>query len=104
MILTGLGAMIGALIRYSFSSLNKAWPIGTWIANVIGSFLLGTFTELHSDFSLFYIGITGSLTTFSTFTVESISLIEHKFLLGLLYIITTLTCSLLAFITGTLIL
>lgn len=99
----GIGGAIGALLRYgiaiatsSFITLENDFPLGTFIANMIGAFLMGllyqTFNQSagHSEpFQLFLTtGMLGALTTFSTFALEGVNL--HRagnISVGLTYII-----------------
>lgn len=80
-----LGGAGGALLRYGLTlSLPVVFggraAVGTWVANMLGCFLLGglaawTLAEQHpwSDRQLLLIrvGLLGSLTTFSTFAGEA---------------------------------
>lgn len=85
----GLGGMIGSLLRYYISLgangyFSESFPFGTLIANLAGSMFLGWFTSkvaAQSNMNPILItaigtGITGSFTTFSTFSLESLALIE----------------------------
>jgi CrcB protein len=83
------GAAIGALARWRLSiwlnPLHEALPPGTLAANVIGGYLVGlivVWLGQHPDVSpvwrLFLItGLLGGLTTFSTFSVEVMALIQQ---------------------------
>ena len=85
----GLGGAIGAIGRYVISGwIYAKWegmfPLGTFIVNIVGSFALG-FLIIFFDERLtisptikvmITIGILGSFTTFSTFSVETLKLIE----------------------------
>ncbi|MDW8554105.1 fluoride efflux transporter CrcB [Staphylococcus xylosus] len=83
-----VGGAVGALLRYLFSfiSVNSTFPIGTFIANILGAFLmgfLGTLTlQYYKNNPLFKKGITtgllGAMTTFSTFQFELIHLFEQQ--------------------------
>ncbi len=85
----GLGAAIGAWARWGLSAwLNPRlafFPLGTFAANAIGGFLVGIAVayfvkhpELSSAWRLFAVtGFLGGLTTFSTYSVEVIELIER---------------------------
>jgi fluoride exporter len=85
----GIGAAIGAWLRWL---LGLAWnatlpglPLGTLVANLIGGYLIGIAVEwlriastLSPEWRLLVItGFLGGLTTFSTFSAESVDLIGH---------------------------
>lgn len=83
----GIGGFFGALFRYWISSAVAAMPIaagfpwGTLVVNILGCFLLGAIGEVGSQFQLstqsrlmFVVGGLGSLTTFSTFGLDTIRL------------------------------
>ena len=96
-IYVGIGGFIGAAIRYivavqSAKIINSNMPLGTLIVNVVGGFLIGAIMELSmsTDFispnlRLFLTtGIMGGLTTFSTFSYETITLMyDGRYLLGI---------------------
>ena len=85
----GLGGMLGSLLRYlvslgSSNFLDNGFPTGTLIANLAGSLFLGWFTSriiarnrmntiLATSIGT---GITGSFTTFSAFSLETLFLLE----------------------------
>jgi fluoride exporter len=85
----GAGATIGASMRYYITkfmnaTMGSAFPYGTLSANIIGSFLAGVLVvivlekaTLHEVYRLMLlIGLTGSLTTMSTLSWESIEMIS----------------------------
>ena len=92
--LVGLAAAFGAVSRYLVDQAvaNKwesAFPWGTWVINVTGSFALGLLTGLALDHglsahvvSVLGTGICGGYTTFSTFNFESVRLAEDGSLAG----------------------
>jgi CrcB protein len=96
-IYVGIGGGIGAAIRYlitkhSANLFNSSIPFGTLIVNVIGGFLIGMIMELSistdlisPNLKLFLTtGIMGGLTTFSTFSYETICLIsDGRYLAGM---------------------
>lgn len=80
----GAGGCIGAMLRYYISTRMAATPIpwGTLFVNVLGGLLIGFVLELcmtsdaiSPNLKLFLTtGLLGGLTTFSTFSYESVSL------------------------------
>lgn len=83
----GLGALLRFLVSLAFNTPNKArsFPWSVLIVNALGSALGGValgLTErisLSGDWQLVILtGICGGLTTFSTFSVETVQLIESK--------------------------
>jgi CrcB protein len=84
------GAGFGALLRWRLGSwLNPIFPtipLGTLAANLIGGLLVGVFSAyfIHNaaaapEWRLFVItGFMGGLTTFSTFSVEVVTLLGQR--------------------------
>lgn len=85
----GLGAMLGAWLRWGLSvatnSIHSFLPLGTLLANLSGGYMIGlalAFFNAHEALSpewrLFVItGFLGGLTTFSTFSAESMLLLQR---------------------------
>ena len=85
----GIGAAIGAWMRWALglglNALYPAVPPGTLAANLIGGYLIGiavayfaTNTSVAPEWRLFAItGFLGGLTTFSTFSAESVALLQQ---------------------------
>ena len=82
---------IGALARYGLDGAvsrrtSGAFPWGTFVVNITGSFVLGVlFTVLTERWlvapwvrSTLTIGLVGAYTTFSTFSLESYRLLEDR--------------------------
>jgi len=85
-----IGGAIGSVARYwvgigSTKLFGLAFPWGTLIINIVGSFLIGVFAE---SFALRWdapqavrvfltVGICGGFTTFSTFSLDAYLLMER---------------------------
>ena len=86
----GLGGFLGAISRFYISSkLNPInFPLGTFVVNIIGSFLIGFLIGFLEDSQLkplIITGFFGALTTFSTFSLETVLLFQKgDFKLGIL--------------------
>jgi fluoride exporter len=97
----GLGGLVGSLLRYFVSltaggMLNNGFPVGTLLVNLAGSLFLGWFTSKVAARSRMNpllsasigTGLTGSFTTFSTFSMETLMLIESgRIGLGIVYVL-----------------
>lgn len=95
-IFVGLGGALGSMLRYFLSTTIKNqgdFPLGTFITNVVGSFLIGLIAfyaeknNLDSRLVLFLkVGFCGGFTTFSTFAFEIFKMGEsNKFGTGIFY-------------------
>jgi CrcB protein len=109
----GLGAAIGAWLRYGlglwFNPAIPELPLGTLAANLIGGYLVGlavAFFMQHPGVSpewrLFAItGFLGGLTTFSTFSAETVTLlVRGQYGWGVAIIVVHLGGSLLMTVLG----
>jgi CrcB protein len=110
-LLVGLGGSIGSVARYlcqrmALSIYPHSFPWGTFAVNFTGCFLIGWFWGKaitgHEDWRLFLMtGLCGGFTTFSAFTLESISLLkDNKTGLFFLYAAGSLIACLLATYAG----
>ena len=88
-LLVGLGAAFGAVARYVLDQAvtrrrGSTFPAGTWLINITGSFILGLLTGLAAHHGLsdqvvtvIGTGVCGGYTTFSTFSLDSVLLIQR---------------------------
>jgi CrcB protein len=79
--LVGFGGAVGALARHYVGQYleREDLPLGTFVVNVVGSFLLGlvTFLGAGNDLALFVgFGACGAFTTFSSHSFETVRLFE----------------------------
>jgi len=109
-----IGGGIGSLIRYSISQTVRNWgwidfSLGTLIANLIASFLLGLISHWTIEILTtnpaykigLMVGLCGGLSTFSTFTAENYQLFEGGNVWGLLaYTACSVVLCLVAFVLG----
>jgi len=90
LLLVCLGGIFGSAFRFLIATLLNGSPNATIIINLSGCFLIGALgTTLNPAYRLFLItGILGSFTTFSTFGLESFSLLKDCHLNNALAYIT----------------
>lgn len=82
-----LGGALGSVLRFAAVGyltplLNYRFPFGTFVVNIVGSFLIGVAyvllvekTTLPVEWRLFFItGVLGGFTTFSAFSLEILQL------------------------------
>ncbi|WP_373483236.1 fluoride efflux transporter CrcB [Acetobacterium sp.] len=103
-----VGGALGSTTRYflgrRFASRHQHIPVGTFIINVSGAFLLGVVTGFDISallYGLFAEGFLGAYTTFSTFMFEDFVLLQNnRILSAMIYVLATLVLSFLAFYLG----
>ncbi|BEP28652.1 fluoride efflux transporter CrcB [Helicovermis profundi] len=112
--LVGVGGFIGASFRYYFSGLfvkyvSQTYPYGTLFVNILGALLIGFIMEASLDFAfitpsmrlLLTTGMLGGLTTFSTFSYETIGMLsDGNYVIGSVNILANVSFSLLAVVVG----
>jgi len=106
-LLVALGGALGSVGRYWVGSLaprllGQAFPYGTLVVNVLGSFLISLVmgvalqsTSVSVNLRLFLTtGIIGGFTTYSTFNYETLVLLQQRlwFTAGLNLVGTVLGC------------
>jgi len=87
-----MGGALGAVLRYSISSgiynwFGRSFPYGTLVVNVLGSLAIGLLSVLlvhkfnvSQEIKLgLVVGVLGALTTFSTFSWDTLHLLEQGF-------------------------
>ena len=109
-----LGGAIGSAARYLVSGwfavqFGPAFPYGTFVINVTGSFIIGLFlafaqerVSLSPYWRLFFaVGVVGGYTTFSTFEYESIRLLQDgEMLLGAGYLVGSVVIGAIGTVAG----
>jgi fluoride exporter len=109
-----LGGVLGANARYFLGNwvaarYGTSFPYGTMLINVSGSFVIGFFLVLiterfvvHPNWRLFFaVGFLGAYTTFSTFSFESVVLIQGgSWLLSLANMVGSVVLGLVAVLAG----
>jgi len=108
------GGAFGAVGRYLMMNVAGHWlghgfPYGTLLVNVLGSLALGALIELmaltwspgEEMRAFLVVGILGSFTTFSTFSLDVVTLIErNNHLEAALYVAGSVFISVIALFCG----
>lgn len=89
-LLVAVGGVLGCLARYAVSvgvgSMSNGFPLGIFVINIIGSTAMGvlvgvlakTTPQYQNEIRLFVAtGMLGGFTTFSSFSLDAITLIER---------------------------
>lgn len=108
--LVGLGGALGAIARYlvSLIPVKADFPLLTLLTNLLGAVLIGFLTGLLSvrggkgEYMLFWrTGVCGGFTTFSTFSLEALNLLQQgKYGYGTAYIVLSVLLCLLGVFLG----
>ena len=88
-----VGSVLGAFLRYKITEsqlLFNTFPLNVLIVNIVGAFILGMFVilseqwNLDGRYSLFVaIGFCGSLTTMSSFALDTSNLLDNRHYIAL---------------------
>lgn len=104
-LLVALGAAVGAPLRYWLAERydSDEFPAGIWLANVVGSTLLGLFVGLgsHGDgLALLGTGFCGAFTTYSTFVAQTVTRGRRGASYAVLTVVASLAGCALGFLAG----
>ncbi len=104
-----IGGSVGALLRHTASffitnNTNTPFPWGTFAVNMIGSFLIGILWQIFDSYplspytrSLLITGGLGAFTTFSTYSLDTVLLLQNgQIRLGLMNTFVSATVSIAA--------
>jgi fluoride exporter len=114
LLIIGIGGALGSICRYLGQVYIGKWttltfPVGTLIVNLTGCFLIGILFGLSSRYAwmtmewrLFLItGICGGYTTFSSYSLDSITLLRHgNYTYFFVYVLGSVIVGLLATVAG----
>lgn len=107
-----LGGALGAMSRYAISLLlpyKAGFPYATFMANLMGSLVIGLAYTLIVERALvtahyrelLIVGFLGALTTFSTFSLEVVLMIQnYQLSIACLYVVTSLIFCIVAAFLG----
>lgn len=104
-----MGGGVGALLRYLVGVAlgSSIFPYGTLFVNILGSLLLGAITGYFMNRKRGEVihlalgtGLCGGFTTMSTFSSEAFQLLHDFFVLGMIYIGSTVLFGVMACFIG----
>ncbi len=95
------GGAIGAALRFVLlrcinELLPKHYPWGIWVINILGCFLIGVLAAIYLQKSMmqvyfwrafFMVGVLGSFTTFSSFSLDTVLLLQQgEWITAMIYV------------------
>jgi CrcB protein len=105
--LVGIGAGTGGILRYliNLALHSTKFPLATLIINLSGSLALGVIAGIwakdHPLRLLLGVGLLGGYTTFSTFSLDSVLLLQKgEYAQAAFYVIGSVVLSILALVAG----
>ena len=108
LILIGMAGGLGTILRFLVQkNLNTNLPWGTWVVNIGGCLIagltIGYFSRHFHEQKQFILlaGFCGGFTTFSSFTVEGLYMLQHqRWLTFIIYTVASISLGLIATIIG----
>lgn len=114
-LIVGLGGFLGSVLRYLVYLASTAnaetktlFPWGTFLANIIGCFLIGLFWGILDTYNWFseelrlllMVGFCGGFTTFSSYALDSIAIGKGSLYLSLFYLLLSIVVGILFVLLG----
>jgi CrcB protein len=108
-LIAGIGGIFGSITRYKLGRLvsersDTIFPIGTFLINISGAFLLGIISNIELSNNYYYLlgdGFLGAYTTFSTFMYEGFNLFkENEKLNAIAYFAITVVLGIISYAIG----
>lgn len=113
-LIIGIGGFIGSIARYGMAVwIGQRWgrifPLGTFVINVSGSFVIGLLMTLFTERLLvnpqwrllLVVGFLGAYTTFSTFEYETGALVrDSEWLIAAMNVVFSVTVGFIALKLG----
>ena len=111
-IAVGMGGFVGSVLRYLISRMefqrSGNIPINTLIVNIAGAVIIGMIISYAENYGMdeekllfLKVGLCGGLTTFSTFSVETLGFFESgSVLAGTAYALVSVAVSVLGVFAG----
>ena len=114
LLFVGIGGGVGSMLRYGISlfvgrNVPIVFPLGTFLVNCSGCFLIGVFYAFASRYAWFseewrlllITGICGGYTTFSTFSYDGVYLLKSgSYFSFIVYVFGTMMLGMLATFAG----